>query len=180
MRTILPGVFEHVNPRPARSAPDRPRWPTPSAPADPTRLVQAFRRRVAPLGLTPDRFTALRWLHEREAADPDPPLTQRQLTALMSSDANTITSLLARMEKQGLVRRRCDPRDRRMKRVVLTPAGRRAFERARPIATELQERVLEAVPASRREAFLRDLEAVADAAHAALHETRPTDKTNKP
>ncbi len=134
-------------------------------------LNQAFRRRVAPLGLTPDRFTALRWLHEHEAASHDDALTQRQLTALMSSDPNTIANLLARMEEQGLVRRRCDPRDRRMKRLTLTPAGRRAYERARPIAMDLQARVLDALPASRREAFLRDLEAVADAAHAALHET---------
>ncbi|MBM3847282.1 MAG: hypothetical protein FJ405_13495, partial [Verrucomicrobia bacterium] len=51
-------------------------------------LNQAFRRRIAHLGITPDQFTVMRILREAEG------LTQRQLTELMSSDPNTVASLL--------------------------------------------------------------------------------------
>ena len=56
-------------------------------------LNQAFRRRIAPLGLTPDQFTVLRTLLESGG------ITQSELTHLMSSDPNTVASLLARMRR---------------------------------------------------------------------------------
>ena len=64
-------------------------------------LNQAFRQRVAPLGLTPDQFSILRWLSEGDPRG----LTQRTLTDLMASDPNTITSTLSRMESAGLIAR---------------------------------------------------------------------------
>src|SRR5438132_12789497 len=62
-------------------------------------LNQALRRRIAHLGITPDQFTVMRTLLENEG------VTQRELTRLMSSDPNTVTSVLDRMEKAGLVQR---------------------------------------------------------------------------
>ncbi|MGB8169654.1 MAG: MarR family transcriptional regulator [Chthoniobacteraceae bacterium] len=121
-------------------------------------LNQAFRQRIAHLGVTPDQFSILRWLSE---GDPQG-LTQRAITDLMASDPNTITSTLVRMEKSGLIARQPHERDRRAHRVKLQPAGRRAFEKARKIAMELREQVLSALPAARREAFLEELEAIAD------------------
>ena len=63
-------------------------------------LNQAFRRRIAGMGLTPDQFTVIRTLLE---AEPDR-LTQKALANAMSSDPNTIASLLERMEANGLDR----------------------------------------------------------------------------
>src|SRR2546426_11399240 len=62
-------------------------------------LNQAFRRRIAHLGVTPDQFTVMRTLLEHEG------ITQRQLTELMSSDPNTVASVLERMEQANLVAR---------------------------------------------------------------------------
>ena len=45
-------------------------------------LNQAFRQRVSHLGITPDQFSILRWLHEGDPAG----LTQREITDLMASD----------------------------------------------------------------------------------------------
>src|SRR5437667_2877036 len=70
-------------------------------------LNQAFRRRIAHLGVTPDQFTVMRTLLENEG------ITQRELTELMSSDPNTVASLLERMEKAGLVARQAHEKDRR-------------------------------------------------------------------
>jgi DNA-binding MarR family transcriptional regulator len=123
-------------------------------------LNQAFRRRVHHLGITPDQFTILRWLHECDAKG----ITQRSLADLMASDPNTITSLLVRMEKAKLIERRPHETDRRANRVRATPAGRKAFAKAREVAVDLQRQVLDVLPKRRREKFLEELEAVADAA----------------
>src|SRR5438552_18242293 len=60
-------------------------------------LNQAFRRRIAHLGITPDQFTVMRTLLESGG------ITQSELTQQMSSDPNTVASLLERMEKSGLL-----------------------------------------------------------------------------
>ena len=122
-------------------------------------LNQAFRQRVAHLGITPDQYSILRWLTE---GDPQG-LTQRALTDLMASDPNTITSTLTRMELAGLVSRRPHELDGRAHRVQVQAAGRNSFEKARKISLALQEQVLTALPESRRQRFLEDLEAIANA-----------------
>src|SRR3954464_9485271 len=121
-------------------------------------LNQAFRQRIAHLEITPDQFSILRWLSEGDTAG----LTQREITDLMASDPNTITSTLSRMEKAGLLAREPHEKDRRANRVKLLPEGRRTFQAARQIALQLQAHVLLALPAERREIFLKDLEAVAN------------------
>ncbi len=126
-------------------------------------LNQSFRQRVSHLELTPDQFSILRWLTE---GDPQG-MTQRALTDLMASDPNTITSTLSRMEAAGLVSRRAHEVDRRARRVRVLAAGKRIFERAKKVALELQEQVLEALPVSRREKFLKELGTIADACAAA-------------
>src|SRR5882757_10398522 len=105
-------------------------------------LNQTFRQRIAHLGITPDQYIILRWLSE---GDPQG-LTQRTLTDLMASDPNTITSTLARMEKNGLITRTPHEHDKRANRVKIQPAGRRAFERGRKAAMALQEQILAALP----------------------------------
>jgi DNA-binding MarR family transcriptional regulator len=136
-------------------------------------LNQAFRQRIAHLGITPDQFSILRWISEGEPRG----LTQRAITDLMASDPNTITSTLARMERAGLVERHPHESDRRAHRVCLQPPGRRTFEQARRIAVELQERVLAALPEERRAAFLLDLEHIADACAAATE--KPVSRRRK-
>jgi DNA-binding MarR family transcriptional regulator len=120
-------------------------------------LNQAFRRRIAHLGVTPDQFTVMRTLLENEGA------TQRELAELMSSDANTVASLLERMERAGLVQRQAHEQDRRAHRLRLKPLGRGKYEEARALAVSMQEEVLGSLPAARRELFLQDLAAVAQA-----------------
>ncbi len=132
-------------------------------------LNQAFRRRIAHLGLTPDQFTALRTLAEAGCGDPN----QQALTRLMSSDPNTITSLLERMAAAGWVRRVADAADRRVRRVQLTPAGRRRFAQAQKVALELQADVLADLSAGERERFLERLENVAEACRQAAERPAP-------
>lgn len=127
-------------------------------------LNQTFRQRTAHLSLTPDQFSILRWLTEGDPAG----LTQRQITNLMASDPNTITSTLARMEKAGLIERHPHERDRRAHRVQLLATGKRTFEKAQRIALQLQVEVLASLPEDRREQFLLDLATIAQACAGAL------------
>lgn len=120
-------------------------------------LNQGFRQRIAPLGITPDQFTILRWLSETDGEG----LTQSDLTQRMASDPNTITATVRRMEGAGLLRRTPHETDRRAKRVTILPEGNRVFLEAQALALELQKAVLS--PLSRTEAalFLELLERVA-------------------
>jgi len=122
-------------------------------------LNQAFRRRIAHLEITPDQYTALRNLADAGRDG----LTQSALTARMTSDPNTIASLVERMEEGALLRRETDPLDRRARRLYLAPAGRRRFLAARKVAMALQEEVLAVVPEAERHAFFAALEAIGDA-----------------
>ena len=133
-------------------------------------LNQAFRQRIAHLGLTPDQFTVLRWLGEGDPRG----LTQQELARQMASDANTVAALLKRMEADGLIARARHETDRRAHRVRLLPTGETRFQAAAIVAGALQAEVLAALPAGERERFLANLEQVAAAATAASTSGRRT------
>lgn len=128
-------------------------------------LNQAFRKRLATLGLTPNQFTLLRWLEEEEVG-----VRQATICARMASDPNTIAALVERMCADGLVKRKIDPTDRRARLITPTAKGRRIYAKARPIAVDLQEEVLQAIPPGERERLLAQIEVLADACQAALSE----------
>jgi DNA-binding MarR family transcriptional regulator len=124
-------------------------------------MNQAFRRRITHLGVTPDQFTVMRTLLENDG------ITQRELTEFMSSDPNTVASLLERMEQAGLVERQAHEKDRRANRLRLKPTGVQKYEAVRKVAVALQTEILQSVPAAIRERFLANLAAVADACQTA-------------
>ena len=138
-------------------------------------LNQAFRRRIAHTGVTPDQFTALRTLIESDPVG----LPQSELTRLMASDPNTIASLVERMEKSGLLRREKHEKDRRAYRLKLKPAGKLKYEEVREIAIALQTELLSALPEAKREEFLQCLAKVGDlcvaAAGKSSNAARPVD-----
>lgn len=128
-------------------------------------MNQAFRRRIAHLGITPDQFTVMRTLLENEG------LTQRELTELMSSDPNTVASLLERMEQAGLLERQAHEKDRRANRLRLKPSGQLKYEAARNLAVALQTEILGALPARMRDQFLGNLATVAEACRMAAEKS---------
>jgi len=127
-------------------------------------LNQAFRKRLAHIGLTPNQFTVLRWLEE----DEDGGIRQTTICERMASDPNTIAALVERMHADGLIRRKVDPTDRRARLISISAKGRRQYNKARPVAVDLQEEVLQSIPAGDREKLLIHLEQLADACQDAL------------
>ncbi len=122
-------------------------------------LNQAFRRRIAHLKITPDQFTVIRTLLEADSQG----ITQRELTQLMSSDPNTVASLVERMEAAGLLERRRHEKDRRAHRIRLKAVAKRKYQQARQLAVALQTEVLSPLPERNRQEFLEHLALVADA-----------------
>lgn len=137
-------------------------------------LNQTFRRRIAGHGVTPDQFTILRWLSEH----PDG-ITQRALADLMASDANTVTAIITRMQKAGLVERRAHADDARCNLLVLCDAGRALHARIQPLASELQKQLLAAVPVAKQAEFLKQMEAVC-AALSAEESAQPGRRRREP
>jgi DNA-binding MarR family transcriptional regulator len=62
------------------------------------------------------------WVLLREAANAGG-ASQRELAALMRIEPPTLVRHLDKLAEEGLVERRADPDDRRVLRVVVTPAG---------------------------------------------------------
>jgi len=109
--------------------------------------------------VTPDQFTAMRSLRE---GDPQG-MTQRDLTTAMSSDPNTVASLLERMESAGWIERSPHESDGRANRIRLLPAGGVKYEAVREMAVTLQAEVLSVLPEPERERFLEQLDLVSAA-----------------
>lgn len=74
-------------------------------------------RAVAELGTTPGELKALLHLAPGGSA------TSGELARAWNNDPSTTTWLVDRLEQRGLVERRPDPQDRRVKQVFLTDEG---------------------------------------------------------
>src|SRR2546422_4993759 len=87
------------------------------------RVHAHFAAAVAELDLAPVQAKAL---HELNV---EPPISMRELAERLKSDPSNVTGLIDRLEARGLVERRPDPTDRRIKGLALTPAGAKLRER---------------------------------------------------
>jgi len=104
------------------------------------RLWRASHTRTAEalgsIGLTPALFAILNVLGAREGA------IQQQLSSDMGIDPSAMVKLVNELEGAGLAERRRRPGDRRAWEVAITPKGRRTLQRARRLATEVEDEVL--------------------------------------
>jgi DNA-binding MarR family transcriptional regulator len=81
------------------------------------RLRQGFNAIAADLDLPPAQALALVNLRG--------PAPMRDLADLLACDASNVTGIVDGLERRGLVTRRTDPADRRVKHLVLTEEGQR-------------------------------------------------------
>ena len=79
--------------------------------------VALFLEACAPHDLTPMQYALLK------AAEAEPGLDQITLAGLVALDRSNAARLCAGLEARGLLHRAPDPRDRRARRLSLTPAG---------------------------------------------------------
>jgi DNA-binding MarR family transcriptional regulator len=116
------------------------------------RLWRASHTRVAQvlesLHLTPALFGLLNFLGAREGA------IQQEIGSAMGIDPSTMVALVDKLERAGFARRRLAPHDRRAREVLITAKGRRVLERARHMAAQAEEEVLQGLSASEHRQLL--------------------------
>ena len=61
--------------------------------------------------------------HVLHLIEPDRPIPMRRIAESLACDASNVTGLVDRLESRGLIRRQPSSEDRRVKVLVLTPAG---------------------------------------------------------
>lgn len=103
---------------------------------------------LASLGLTPALFAVLNVLGAREAT------IQQQLSSDMGIDPSAMVKLINELEDAGLADRRRRPNDRRAWEVTITPKGRRTLQRARRLASQVEDELLGGLTATERRRLL--------------------------
>jgi MarR family transcriptional regulator, organic hydroperoxide resistance regulator len=68
-------------------------------------------------------------------------VSQSQLAGQLCLDASTVTKMLLRLERDGVVVRRADTEDARVQRVFLTPRGKTLVQPALAVWSELEARI---------------------------------------
>lgn len=125
-------------------------------------LDDGDRRVLRAFNLSPSQFAVLLLL-DGEAGWRLTDLSERLLV-----DKSTITRIVDRLERAGLVRREADPDDRRVQRVALTGQGRETRDRARAAHERSIERRMGALDTDEQRQLLALLTRLRDGLQADL------------
>ena len=98
---------------------------------------QALDRRLKFLGVS-----QASWMTIAVAAKAATPLSQSKLADVLGVEGATMVSMVDRLVKAGLVAREPSASDRRIKRIVLTEAGNRLYDRVRAEAANFRAELL--------------------------------------
>lgn len=99
-------------------------------------VLMTLDHRLQPVNLSAPKLWALVWINQLEAP---PAITE--LADCMSSAKSNITTLVDRLEKDGLVKRIDDPKDRRRVLVAMTDAGQERYEAGMAIFHQLNQEI---------------------------------------
>ena len=83
--------------------------------------------------------------------------TMSELSQLLSIDNSTITGLVDRLEKTGLVRRNASPHDRRASHVFINPQGLEEVDKAKKVIRTVNQEIKNGFSAEEVESFNRIL-----------------------
>lgn len=98
-------------------------------------LARRFDEALRPVGLTNGQFSLMMSLNR-----PEPP-GLGAVAALLCMDRTTVTAALKPLERRGLVKVARDDKDRRSRRLLLTPEGGKLLVQALPIWRQTQAEV---------------------------------------
>ena len=118
-------------------------------------LARRFDEALSPIGLTSGQFSLLTSLNQPEAP------SMGSIAALLVMDRTTLTANLKPLEQRGWVAIAVDPADRRVRRLILTAAGRRVLQSALPIWQDVHGEIDRLMPASDGRTLRRGLRALA-------------------
>jgi DNA-binding MarR family transcriptional regulator len=115
-------------------------------------LARRFDEAFRPFGLTNGQFSLMMSLNR-----PEPP-GMGSVASLLAMDRTTLTAALKPLERRGLVAVQPDEKDKRGRRLSLTPAGLALLAKAAPVWTavhaELEAELEEVAPDDLRRALV--------------------------
>ena len=114
-------------------------------------LKRRFEDEAKSFGVTMPQWRTLVEIHRQDR------VSQVALAACIDSDPMTLSGILDRLEKRGLIERFADPNDSRAKLARLTREGAALVARARRVGIEMQEIALSGLSAGEREDLVEKL-----------------------
>ena len=111
-------------------------------------FAAALQARIKPMGLSTGVFPVMLHLWQQDG------LTQRDLVNRVDVEQATMANTLSRMERDGLILRRPDSEDGRVRRIWLTERGRGLHVEATTAAAQENENVLSGLPAAERDQLI--------------------------
>jgi DNA-binding MarR family transcriptional regulator len=115
-----------------------------------------FAEKIAAVDLNPPLFRVLNLVDAAEGQ------SQQAIGAAIDVPASRMVALVDELEQRGLVERRPNPGDRRVRALYLTRKGRSALARGRAIATEHEEALTRGMNAADRKRLVGLLQKIVD------------------
>jgi DNA-binding MarR family transcriptional regulator len=109
---------------------------------------RGFMEALEPAGIDPKQFLLMRFVAATEGQ------SQQALAERLGVPASRMVALVDHLEEAGLVERRPDPEDRRVRGLHLTRKGRGVLERAFKIAIDYETRLCAGINREERELLI--------------------------
>ena len=103
---------------------------------------------LAPAGIDPREFLLMRFVAASEGQ------SQQALAERVAVPASRMVALVDHLEETGLIERRPDPEDRRVRGLHLTRKGRGVLDRAEKIAIDYETRLCAGINREEREQLI--------------------------
>jgi MarR family transcriptional regulator for hemolysin len=134
---------------------------------DVARLLRTYAdQKAAKFGMTRAQWAVLVRLDRTQG------LKQCELAEILDVQPITLTRLLDRLCDNGIIERRPDPADRRVKRLYLTPAAKPLLERLGDLGEELLGTALDGLDGPAVARMLQDLSVVKENIRQAIQKTQ--------
>jgi DNA-binding MarR family transcriptional regulator len=115
-----------------------------------------FAEKIAAVDLNPPLFRVLNLVDAAEGQ------SQQAIGAAIDVPASRMVALVDELEQRGLVERRPNPDDRRMRALYLTKRGRSALARGRAIAAEHEKALTQGMNSADRKRLVGLLQKIVD------------------
>jgi DNA-binding MarR family transcriptional regulator len=109
---------------------------------------RGFSRALEPIGIDPREFLLLRFVAVSEGQ------SQQALAERLAVPPSRMVALVDHLEETGLIERRPDPEDRRVRGLHLTRKGRTTLQRAFKIALDFEQRLCAGLSRDEREQLI--------------------------
>jgi DNA-binding MarR family transcriptional regulator len=113
---------------------------------------RGFMEALEPLGLHPREWALMRFVAASEGQ------SQQAIAERIGLPPSRMVAFVDGLEEKGLVERRPDPDDRRVRAIHLTAKGRRTLERAFKVAIEVETKLCEPLSEKERDRLIELLQ----------------------